>query len=91
MPSLTSKERLCLQWVAAGKTSYEVGVITSISPRTVDYHIYNACAKLGVHNRQAAVAVAIELGLFPNIRQLLPKLPAFNEDADPVPVRAKTR
>ncbi len=72
---LTQKEKACLKWAAAGKTSYEAGTILSISPRTVDYHIHNACLKLGVNSRQMAVVVAIELGLFPNIRKLLPKLP----------------
>lgn len=76
MLSLTPKEKACLQWAAAGKTSYEAGAILRISPRTVDYHIYNACLKLGVHSRQAAVVMAVELGLFPNIRKLLPKFPA---------------
>lgn len=90
MLSLTPKEKHCLQWAAAGKTSFEAGAIMSISPRTVDYHIYNACGKLGVHSRQAAVVVAVELGMFPNIRKLLPKLPVI-EDADPGPARGKTR
>lgn len=87
---LTLKEKSCLKWAAAGKTSYETGAILHISPRTVDYHIHNACLKLGVHSRQAAVVVAIELGLFPNIRQLLPKLPAMAPDAAQGPARAKT-
>lgn len=91
MQSLTPNEKLCLQWAAAGKTSFEAGTIMSISPRTVDYHIQNACGKLGVHSRQAAVVIAMELGMFPNIRKLLPKLPALNEGVDPEPVRAKTR
>lgn len=91
MLSLTPKEKLCLQWAAVGKTSYEVGAILSMSPRTVDYHIHNVCLKLGVHSRQAAAVLAVEFGLFPNIRQLLPKLPATNSDEAPEPIRAKTR
>lgn len=88
---LTSKEKSCLQWAAAGKTSFEAGAILRISPRTVDYHIYNACLKLGVHSRQAAVVIAVELGMFPNIRTLLPELPSSDQDADPEPAHAKTR
>lgn len=87
---LTSKEKTCLQWAAAGKTSFEAGAILRISPRTVDYHIQNACHKLGVHSRQLAVVAAIELGLFPNIRKLLPELPRSEQDADPEPVHVKT-
>src|SRR5699024_9778778 len=81
----------CLQWAAAGKTSYEVGIILTISKRTVDFHIYNACQKLGVHSRQMAVAIAIEQGLFPNIRQLLPALPSFIDHDDPAQVLERTR
>lgn len=90
MLSLTPQEKKCLKWAAAGKTSYEAGTILSISPRTVDYHIYNACVKLGVHSRQAAVVMAVELGLFPNIRNFLPKLPTPDEAADPAPAHAET-
>ena len=46
-----------------------------ISPRTVDYHIYNVCLKLGVHNRQAAVSMAHQLNLLPDIKKHLPELP----------------
>lgn len=76
MAPLTMREKTCLQWAAAGKTSYETGIILCISSRTVDFHIFNACAKLGVHSRQAAIAIALELRLLPDIRQLLPNLPA---------------
>lgn len=91
MFSLTPNEKRCLQWAAAGKTSFEAGAIMSISPRTVDYHIHNACAKMGVHSRQVAIAIAIELGMFPNIRKLLPKLPLLSGAADPEQARAKIR
>ena len=77
---LTPKESVCLEWAAAGKNSYEAGTILIISPRTVDYHIHNACLKLGVHSRQAAVVIAMELGLFPNIRERLPKLPRYSPE-----------
>lgn len=82
MQSLTPKEKRCLQWAAAGKTSFEAGAILSISPRTVDYHINNVCGKFGVHSRQAAISIALELGMFPNIRSLLPKLPVLDETSD---------
>ncbi len=73
--SLTPTETQCLMWVAAGKTSYGTGTIMDISPRTVDYHIYNVCLKLGVHNRQAAVSMAHQLNLLPDIKKHLPELP----------------
>ena len=52
---LTERERTCLQWVAVGKTSWETGRIIGVAERTVNFHIQNACRKLGVHGRQAAL------------------------------------
>ncbi len=72
MKTLSARETACLEWVAAGKTSYEIGVILGISARTVDYHIHNACSKMGVHSRQTAATLALERGLFPTIAELLP-------------------
>jgi len=52
---LTARESECLHWVSNGKTDFEVGIILSISPRTVRFHICNAKTKLGVTTRiQAA-------------------------------------
>lgn len=89
MTKLTARECLCLKWAAAGKTSYETGLILNISKRTVDYHLFNACAKLGVHSRRAAVVVAMEMGLFPDIRTLLPALPLHRAAADPARARVE--
>jgi len=80
---LTNKELACLQWAAVGKTSHEAGAIMSISPRTVDYHIYNACGKLGVHNRLVAVVMALQMGLLPDVPKFLPRLPKIDPDEDP--------
>lgn len=75
MLALTPREITCLKWAAAGKTSIETGMILQISNRTVDYHIQNACNKLGVSNRQAAIATAVRMGMLPNLHKLLPKIP----------------
>lgn len=56
--SLTSREREVLGWVAAGKTNWEIALILSISPRTVQKHMEHVFDKLGVENRTAAVARA---------------------------------
>jgi DNA-binding CsgD family transcriptional regulator len=66
---LSSREKDCLNWVAHGKTSWEIGVILDINPNTVDYHIKNAMNKLDATNRIAAVFKAIRLGLIdpPNL------------------------
>lgn len=57
---LTSRERECLNWVAKGKTDFEIGIILSISARTARFHIENAKRKLGVATRVQAVTRAIQ-------------------------------
>ncbi|HLR13752.1 MAG TPA: helix-turn-helix transcriptional regulator [Burkholderiaceae bacterium] len=71
---LTQRELLCLRWAAAGKTSLETGLILKISSRTVDFHIQNACCKLGAGNRQLAITIAISLDMLPGLPDLLPPL-----------------
>ena len=61
--SLTEREIECLQWVAAGKSSWEAGVILNCSERTVNFHINNAMRKLDVSKRSMAVAKALNLGM----------------------------
>ena len=46
-----------------GKTSWETARILGISESTVNFHLSNACAKLGVRGRRAAVVMALRLGL----------------------------
>lgn len=60
---LSPRERERVLWVAEGKTSWELGVILATSERTANFHLQNACAKLGVSNRQHAAAKATLLGL----------------------------
>ncbi|MDS1140302.1 helix-turn-helix domain-containing protein [Pusillimonas sp. SM2304] len=62
MKPLTERELSCLQWAAVGKTSWEVGIIMGLAERTVNFHIHNACRKLGVHGRQAAITAALQAG-----------------------------
>lgn len=69
MLHLTAREELCLNWVAQGKTSAEIGLILNISARTVNFHIQNACGKMGVRKRQAAIAKAILEGRISGIPQ----------------------
>jgi DNA-binding CsgD family transcriptional regulator len=61
--ALSLRERECLQWCAAGKTSAETGAILSISEVTVNWHLKNAARKLDAVNRTHAVAKAVNLGL----------------------------
>ena len=56
---LTEREAEALTWSARGKTSDEIAQIVGLSKRTVDFHIDNARAKLGVATRIQAVVQAV--------------------------------
>jgi len=60
--TLTKREKECLQWVAAGKTSWETGKILSISERTVVFHLQNAASKMDTTSRISAVVRAFLSG-----------------------------
>ena len=62
-PPLTRRERQVLKLVAQGKTSEQIARELMLVKRTVDFHVENACRKLGVDNRTAAAAKASELEL----------------------------
>jgi DNA-binding NarL/FixJ family response regulator len=57
--ALNDRESECLTWSARGKSSAEIATILGLSKRTVDFHIDNACRKLGVTNRTHAVVKAL--------------------------------
>jgi LuxR family quorum sensing-dependent transcriptional regulator len=61
--ALTPRQRECLQWARAGKTSWEIGEIIGVSERTVNFHIEEACRRLNVQTRQQAVIEAVIQGL----------------------------
>jgi DNA-binding NarL/FixJ family response regulator len=56
--ALNERELECLTWSARGKTSPEIAQIVSLSKRTVNFHIENACRKLNVATRTEAVVKA---------------------------------
>lgn len=60
---LSPREREVLQWIAAGKTDWEVGRILRISERAVKFHAAGARRKLGAANRTHAVAIAVHSGV----------------------------
>jgi LuxR family transcriptional regulator, quorum-sensing system regulator BjaR1 len=62
-PSLTSRERECLEWAASGKSDWEIGEILSISERTAGAHIERAKLKFGVATRMQAVVLALQSGV----------------------------
>ena len=59
--SLTSREAEVLVWVARGKSNRDIGEILGLSPRTVNKHLEQVFAKLGVENRASAAALALRI------------------------------
>jgi DNA-binding response OmpR family regulator/DNA-binding CsgD family transcriptional regulator len=56
---LTPRESEVLMWVARGKSNRDIAEILKLSPRTVNKHLEQIYAKLGVENRASAAAVAV--------------------------------
>ena len=56
---LTSREGEVLSWLSKGKTNRDIAQILGLSPRTVDKHLEQIYSKLGVENRTAAAAIAV--------------------------------
>jgi DNA-binding response OmpR family regulator/DNA-binding CsgD family transcriptional regulator len=57
--AISERESEVLLWVSRGKSNREIGEILTISPRTVDKHLEQIFAKLGVANRASAAARAV--------------------------------
>jgi len=60
LASLTTAERRILRRIADNRTSKEIGVEFCISPRTVDAHRANICAKLALRGSHRLLQFAIE-------------------------------
>lgn len=60
---LSPRERQCLEMAARGLTSADIGIKLGIAERTANFHFSNILSKLGVINRQEAIARAISTGL----------------------------
>jgi DNA-binding response OmpR family regulator/DNA-binding CsgD family transcriptional regulator len=56
---LTQREAEVLLWVARGKSNRDIADILTLSPRTVNKHLEQIYAKLGVENRTSAAALAM--------------------------------
>jgi LuxR family transcriptional regulator, quorum-sensing system regulator BjaR1 len=63
LPALSVRERECLQWVAAGKTDWEIGEILAISEKTANAHIEHVKQKYRVTTRMLAVVYAVKRGV----------------------------
>jgi len=53
IPELTPRQIECLQWIAEGKTSWEIGEILGLSEHTVNEHLAAARRKLGGQDHDA--------------------------------------
>jgi DNA-binding CsgD family transcriptional regulator len=60
---LSERERECLYWVSAGKTTDEVAMILGVSSNTVNSYVAHAIQKFGAKNRTMAMATAIRNGI----------------------------
>jgi pimeloyl-ACP methyl ester carboxylesterase/DNA-binding CsgD family transcriptional regulator len=58
---LTRQQLHVLELIAAGKSSRAIAADLVLSERTVQRHIGNVYAKLGIHNRAEATAIALNL------------------------------
>ena len=57
--TLTQREAEVLLWVARGKSNRDIAEILTSRPRTVNKHLEQIYAKLGVENRASAAALAM--------------------------------
>jgi DNA-binding NarL/FixJ family response regulator len=56
---VTEREAEVLLWIARGKSNRDIADILDLSPRTVNKHLEQIYAKLGVENRTSAAALAV--------------------------------
>ncbi|MGO9400789.1 MAG: response regulator [Xanthobacteraceae bacterium] len=56
---VTEREAEVLLWIARGKSNRDIAEILELSPRTVNKHLEQIYAKLGVENRTSAAALAV--------------------------------
>ena len=60
---LSARESEVLKWTAEGKTAFDIGMILSLTTRTVNFHISSAIRKMGANNKTSAVVIATKSGL----------------------------
>lgn len=61
-PDLTKRQIQCLQWIAEGKSSWEIGEILGLSEYTVNEHLAAARKRLGVRTTTQAAIQAVLRG-----------------------------
>jgi len=63
MKKLTKREKEVIQWIANGKTAWEIAVILNIKERTVNFHANNAKKKFNVSTRSQVAVEALRQGI----------------------------
>ncbi|MFQ5613054.1 MAG: LuxR C-terminal-related transcriptional regulator [Anaerolineae bacterium] len=63
LEGLTRRERQVLHLLANGYTNRQIAETLVLSPNTIKKHVYHIFKKLGVDNRAAATAKALQAGL----------------------------
>jgi DNA-binding CsgD family transcriptional regulator len=61
LPRFSERKNDVLKWMAEGKRNAEIATILHLSPRTVERHVADILADLGVENRATAIVRAMEL------------------------------
>jgi DNA-binding NarL/FixJ family response regulator len=69
LSELTDRERDVLGLMAQGYTNKQIGEALRITANTVKKHVDHILQKLRVSNRAGAVAVALQSGLKPEVRE----------------------
>jgi len=64
--ALSAREREVAGFVAAGATNAEIATRLFLSPKTVEHHVSNALAKLGLHSRTELAARVGEASRYAN-------------------------
>jgi DNA-binding NarL/FixJ family response regulator len=62
LDSLTARELEVLRLLSDGRSTIEIAALLGISPMTVQSHVKNVLAKLGVHSKVEAVRLAWRFG-----------------------------
>lgn len=60
LPQFTRRKNEVLQWMVEGKRNADIAKILHLSPRTVEKHVADILAELGVENRASAILKAME-------------------------------
>ncbi len=67
--NLTEREVEVLALIVAGCRNAEIADRLFLSPKTVEHHVGNVFAKLGVHTRHEAIAAAARLGISTSVEE----------------------